>query len=197
MADLIDYQQQLVSLLPRGAAWQFDAGTQLSVFTEAMAVELVRVDGRAADMLKESLPHQTYEMISEWEEVAGLPDLCTGTVVDLAARQKALVAKLTATGGQSIAYFLQILGGSGYQDATITEPKPMLCTDLCDEQLWDEKSVFTWIINIPEAVEMTGMTVQDGCQSFLENYGIPAIECVINRIKPSHTFVLFNYQILN
>ena len=68
---------------------------------EAMAAELCVLMAVLLTHPERTLPHQTYEMISEWEDVQAAT--LHRTVVDLAARQKALV-KITAM-GQSIAYF--------------------------------------------------------------------------------------------
>ena len=61
------------------------------------------------------------------EAVAGLPDICTGTLDSIPERQRALVAKLTSTGGQSIPYYLSVIENMGYSGATIDEPEPMTC----------------------------------------------------------------------
>ena len=190
-----DYRQQLQDLLPHGPAWQFEKGSRMLDFIHASAIELTRVDGRVGDMVAESLPGQAYETLTEWEEVAGLPDLCTGSETEISARQKALVGKLTASGGQSIAYFLQILANMGYPEATIEEPQMMTCNDDCNAYLWDELSIFCWIVNIPQSVALSPMTCNDNCNSFLNVYGIDAVECVLNRIKPSHTHVGLYYDL--
>ena len=188
------YRQQLIALLPTGAAWQFEPGTRLWEFVDALAQELARIDARVSDMVGESHPRNAYEMLNEWEAVAGLPDICTGTLDSIPERQRALVAKLTSTGGQSITYYLSVFEYLGDSGASIDEPEPMSWNDNCADYLWDESSIFCWIVNIPADTAIEQMTCADDCTSFLSNYGINALECVLNRIKPSHTHVSFHYE---
>ena len=188
------YRTQLIALLPQGEAWQFEPGTLLWQFVDGLAQELARLDARGAAMVGESYPANAYEMLGEWETVAGLPDICTGTLDSIPERQRALVSKLTASGGQSIPYFLSVVENMGYAGATIDEPEPMTCADTCNDYLWDDESEFCWIVNIPASTAIEQMTCADDCTSFLSIYGINALECILNRIKPSHTHVSFHYS---
>lgn len=192
--ELDDYRQQLIALLPQGEAWRFEPDSILWNFIDGLAQEFARVDARAEAMIAESLPDKTYEMLTEWEQVAGLPDLCTGSKEGTLERRRALVAKLTASGGQSIPYFLSVINGLGYTGATIDEPEPMTCNDDCAGYLWDDDSIFCWIVNIPADLSVEYMTCNDDCQSFLTIYVIGTLECVLNRIKPSHTHVSVHYN---
>lgn len=190
-----DYRRHLIELLPRGAAWQVEHGSMMWHFVDGLAQEFARLDARAVDMLLESFARETVEMLAEWEAVVGLPDMCTGSLEGMAARRRAVVAKLAAVGGQTPAYFLSILKGMGYHDATIEEPFGGLsCNDHCNGGLWDEGSVFVWVVSIPATADFEMMTCNDDCNSYLSTYGNRAVECMLTRSKPSHTSILFDYQ---
>lgn len=189
-----DYRTQLIALLPTGPAWQFARGSLLWQFADALAQEFARIDARTAAMIAEAYPQSTYEMLEEWETVAGLPDLCSGPADGIAARRRQLAAKLTAAGGQSIPYFLGITEALGYQGASIEEPEPMHCNDDCNDYLWAEDSIYSWIVHAPAAVKTEYMHCNDDCNSYLSSYGGQALECILNRLKPSHTHVSVEYR---
>lgn len=190
-----DYRSQLMALLPQGEAWQFEQGGMMWQFIDGLAQEFARIDARAADMLMESFAVYTAEMLNEWEAVVGLPDKCTGSYDDTASRRRAVVAKLASAGGQTPAYFLSILRNMGYIDATIEEPfGAMSCNDHCNNGLWDEDSVFVWVVNIPADGEYDIMTCNDDCNSYLSTFGNSVVECMLSRYKPSHTQIIFDYS---
>lgn len=114
------YRAQLQALLPPGAAWTREPGSVLSQFLLALADELARVDLRADDLIAEVDPRTTFEMLSDWERVFGLPAPCVPAGQTTTERRNALVAKVTAVGGQSRAYFLAIANALGYVGANWT-----------------------------------------------------------------------------
>lgn len=186
--------QQLLALLPPGPAWPREPGTVLFAQLENYADELVRINARIIDLVNESDPRTTYELLGDWERVAGLPDPCVvSDNLTVAQRQVALTAKITMRGGQSRRYFIEMAYSMGYPGATIDEFLPMTCNDTCNDALWSADDVFVWQINLP----YTGATFVADCNSPcdvpLQSWGDEAIECRINRYKPAHTSVIFAY----
>lgn len=115
------YTRQLKLLLPPGRAFNTDEGTIISDTLEALASELTRVDQRVSDVLAESDPRQTVEMIADWEKALSLPDdRVTEISTDLATRQVAVTQKYTARGGQSYSYFAKLFAACGYPLASVT-----------------------------------------------------------------------------
>jgi uncharacterized protein YmfQ (DUF2313 family) len=89
-----DYAEMLRRLLPPGAIWQADPGSVQEGVLAAWAAELARVDGRVADLLRESLPETADEMLGEWEAEFGLPEPCdTRTGLSADERRARLAAK--------------------------------------------------------------------------------------------------------
>ena len=87
-----------------------------------------------------------------------------------------------------------IIEALGYQGASIEEPEPMHCNDDCNDYLWAEDSIYSWIVHVPAAVKTEYMHCNDDCNSYLSSYGGQALECILNRLKPSHTHVSVEYR---
>lgn len=191
-----DYLAQLQALLPPGIAWARRAAATLTKLLAAFADEFARVDQRAADLVEESDPRTTSEMLPDWERVAGLPDPCVavlGVEQTVEQRRAALVAKLTALGGQSRQYYIDLVAALGYPGATIDEYRPMTCNSNCNDALWSEDDRFAWQINLPSDGGVFRMNCNSPCDSPLAAWGDDAVECRIQRLKPGHTTALIAY----
>lgn len=188
-----DYLAQLQALLPQGPAWPREPDATLTRLLAAWADELARVDGRAAQLLEEADPRTAYELFADWERVAGLPDPCTPAGASLEERRLPLVQRLTMLGGASRQYFVDLAAALGYANATVTEFRPFSCTSECAAALnpapaWPH----AWQLNLP-ATRLTAMTCASGCDAHLRAWGDSTLECVVERLKPAHTEVLFTY----
>jgi len=188
-----DYRDQLVALLPPGAAWITEPGSTRWQLLTALAAELARIDARAADLREEADPRDTAELLPDWERVAGLPDPCAGQASTLAERRQRLVRALTARGGQSRAYFIGVAAKLGFA-VTIEEFRPFLCTSDCDDALNPAAAgwPFVWRVRAP-AETVRPFTANSGCNEPLNAWGNQILECVIGRLKPAHTTVFFAY----
>lgn len=189
-----NYAAQLADLLPMGAAWPREPGSALASVIAGLAAEFARVDTRGDSLLDEADPRVCYELLTEWERTAGLPDECTVAGGSIAARRDALLSRLTGTGGQTRAYFIGLAAAMGYPGATITEFRPFNCQGACDDSLDPDPWRFVWRLNLPAAANVRRMTVGSACDEALAEWGDATLECVINRLKPAHTAVLFAYQ---
>lgn len=189
-----DYLSQLQALLPRGLAWAREQTGVLTRLLLAWADEFARVDLRCDELVNEADPRTTFELLADWERVAGLPDNCVTIAQTIEQRRAALVSKLVYAGGQSRAYFIGLAEALGYIGATIDEFALMRCTDDCNDAVYSEDALFAWRLNLPDSTG--GIFVMDcisDCNSSLRSWGDEAIECRINKYKPAHTSVLFAY----
>ncbi|WP_083554639.1 YmfQ family protein [Novosphingobium sp. NDB2Meth1] len=195
------YFEQLRALLPRGAAWICEAGTTLGKLLSGLAVELARIDARGIDLIEEADPRTAYELLPDWERVAGLPDTCTGAPETARERQAALHQKLTSTGGQTIAYFIDLAAKAGFL-IEIDEHRPAVVGMACDAELYGEAWAFAWTVRVlpfngtqqgelPVAVAEAG----DPVGIPLRGWGALDLECLIGRARPAHTTVLFAYEV--
>lgn len=189
-----DYLRQLQALLPHGAAWPRDDDATITRLLQALADELARVDGRAQQLVEEADPRTTAELFFDWERVAGLPDACAqafGGDQTMAQRRAALVGRLTTLGGQSPAYFIGLAATLGYA-ITITEFRAHCVNDDVEYPLYDTAWNFAWQVNAALNT-VTEITVDSTADDPLAAWGNALLECVIKRLKPAHTTVLFSY----
>lgn len=186
------YRDQLLALLPKGAAWARDMEAALPDFLHAFGDEFARFHLRLLALLDERSPMLAFEMLAEWEADFGLPDTCGLEVTDTAARRAAVVARVTALGGQTVAYYLQVLAAYGVT-ATITEFIPHSVDEDVSAALFGEDWIFAFQVNLPAGAARE-FTVSDGVDDPLAVWGSPPVECLIQNIKPAHTIALFTYQ---
>ena len=184
------------------ADMQKDArGTMLSVL-DAMAK--VPKEKRAAvlnalfgkESLRELDPRTTTELINRWERLCGLPDECipAGTQT-LRQRQQRLDAKVNLAGGINEDFYLAQLAALGRPDATITryDKSTFTCSSACTDAVNAPEWRYYWQVNMPAATNTTWMTCGDPCDSALRIWGDTVVECVLNKLCPSHTYVIFKY----
>lgn len=189
-----DYLRQLQALLPPGPAWPKDDDALLTRLLAGLSKEIARVDGRAWQIVEEADPRTVAELFSDWERVAGLPDACAvafGGTQTAAQRRTALVGRLTTMGGQSLAYFIALAASIGYV-ISITEFRAHTVDEDVDYALLGSAWDFAWQVNaaLNTIKEITvDMTVEDP----LAAWGNALLECVINRLKPAHTTLLYSY----
>lgn len=115
------YQAQLRALLPSGPAWDPERVPELEEVLQGVAVELARLDSRAADLLNEMDPAGVSELVPDWERVMELPDPCLGATPLFDDRRLAVRRRLLAVGSQAVGYYLDIAKSQGYPNASITE----------------------------------------------------------------------------
>lgn len=189
-----DYLRQLQALLPPGPAWPTDDDALLTRLLGAVAAELARVDGRAQRLVEEADPRTVAELFADLESVAGLPDACAaafGGDQTMAQRRAALVGRLTTLGGQSPAYFIGLEAALGYA-ISITEFSAHTVNDDVEYPLYDTAWNFAWQVN-SALNTITDITVDSTVEDPIAAWGNALLECVINRLKPAHTTVLFSY----
>jgi len=197
MSGIDKYRQLLLSLFPRGRAWNKEKGGLLFETGEGMGVEFTRVEGRAGDLLNELDPRTTFELLENWERVLGIPDECQDIAGTIQERIDAVFLKLTKRGGNTMSkqFFIDLAASVGYT-ITIQEPGVNLfragisrAGDRLYGALWKywfQVYTSTYVLGVFRAGQnMAG----DRLRTF-EN---SALECVIERAKPSHTNVQFFY----
>lgn len=186
-----DYFRMLENLLPRGPAW-----SEHDPLLEGLAPAFAAVHERAGDLVRESDPLQTVELIDRWEGCCGLPDSCSvpGTET-IAQRQQRLNTKVNAVGGIAKDFYLQVLSDLGYPDATITTfaGQGFKANSPCTNALYGYDWNFYWQVNFPETTKISTMTCKSRCNEPLRTWGDTTAECVIDKLCPSHTIVLFSY----
>jgi uncharacterized protein YmfQ (DUF2313 family) len=189
-----NYREHLKALLPPGQAFSRDAGTNLDALLDGMAKEMALLDARGEQLISDANPQATLELLPDWERIAGLPDNCSGSLeTTLQGRRNALISKLSASGGQSPAYFIEIAAALGYQ-ITIEEFRPFRAgRSSAGGSLTNGDWVHTWRVRAPATTTIPFRAGLSGAGEPLAAFGVDSLECKINQLKPAHTQALFAY----
>jgi uncharacterized protein YmfQ (DUF2313 family) len=187
-----DYRDQLLSLLPVGPLWPRDADSALALLMLAFGEEFARLHNRAMDFIEiERDPRLAFETLADWERFAGLPDPCAGAEQTLDGRRRRLVATLTARGGASPQYFIDLAAALGYE-IRIIESRPLYAGFHAGDACWNSGSAYHWRVRAPLNT-VTYLTAGFGAGEPLSSWGNESLECFIRDRAPDHTFVDFAY----
>lgn len=189
-----DFFPRIQALFPRGAAWTTDSDAELVAFQHALADCFASVHAVLALLSEvESDPNQTTLLLPDFERALGLPDPCTPAGATLQQRRAALLSKMAQIGGQSKAYFIAVAAALGFT-ITITEFRPFRASasaagDNANSQDW----LFAWQVNAPAQTVSYFRAGQSAAGEPLAAWGNATLECVIRRLAPAHTTVIFAY----
>lgn len=187
------YLQQLQALLPPGAAWSRERDAVLTKVLDALAQELARIDAAAEGLVDEADPRTTAQLLADWERVAGLPDGCVVATQTTAERRDSLVQKIANLGGQSRQFFIDLAARLGYT-VTITEFRPFrVGVNAVGDALNGDTSIFAWQVNAPAGTIREFKVGESAVGDPLRSWGDELLECIIERLKPAHTHVIFAY----
>ncbi|MGE1067190.1 YmfQ family protein [Pantoea agglomerans] len=185
------YRQMLGTLLPRGPAWDSD-----DLLLTGFAPSLAAVHGRGDALMLETDPRSVTELIDRYENISGLPDSCAPPGVQtLQQRRQRLDAKLNLAGGINEAFYLAQLEALGYIGVTITRynKSQFNCLSDCTDSLYSDDWRYYWQVNMPTATQITEMTAISNSTDSLRMWGDTIAECVLTKLAPSHTYVIFKY----
>ena len=173
------YRALLKKLLPPGAAFNRGTGTNLSSLLDGMAEEPARVHDRVGDLMLETMPDTTTEMLAEWETAWGLPDQCTGALDTLAERRAALLARMVHVGQQSPGFFVRVAQTLGY-------------SIVIEENVGGSAYVWRIVSSIITApVYARAGSARSGDP--IRTWGGDMLECAMRALNPAHLDLLFAY----
>jgi uncharacterized protein YmfQ (DUF2313 family) len=174
------YRDQLASLLPPGKALQAERGSTMEAFLYGLAEELARVDGRMDDLIREAVLSLTDELLADFEEEFGIPELGTELGLTEDARRKVLLGKLIAVGQQDPAYFIDIADHLGYT-IEVEEYSPFFVgISTVGDTVGKLSILFRWMVWI---------LIEAGIK-----WNISQLIYDIQRNKPGHTEVFFRFK---
>lgn len=177
-----DYLTQHQALLPLGPALTRESGANLTKLLAALAQEPARIHSRAQNLIDESDPQTTTEILGDWERVFGLPDLCLYAVPQtVAQRRMALVAKMSAVDDLTAQFFIDLAASIGY---TVT----------IDQNV--DGSPFKWRVNSAGVSIMDFVVGAGVVGDALREWGDELLECTVRSYQPAHTQVLFAYLVV-
>lgn len=195
------YKTLIKKLLPQGWAWRFREDTPYNGLIESLPIEFCRVEERAYELIKEVFPDTTFELLSDWERLLGIPDECTPDPEDLGSiyeRRVRVLQKLTAGGGQNAAFYQFLAQQLGY-DVDIIDVEEFTEFRVGESRVGDRLSntpawQFTWAVVAPAELTRFFRTGQSTVGERLVLVDNETLRCVIEKFKPAHTNVLFFFD---
>lgn len=187
-----DFLAALQSLLPRGRVWPRDSDAVQTKTLAGCAPTYARLTDRANNLITDSFPASTYELLPEWEASLGLPDPCAGEAPTVPQRRAQVISRLTATGGQSIAYFTAVAAALGYA-ITITQFVPSRFGRPFGRLFGGAAWAFAWQVNAP-TFTVSSLQFGGSFGSPFSTWGNNVLQCELETYAPAHTTVLFSYS---
>lgn len=190
-----NYTEALQRLMPSGLVWSHKKDGVQTAVLRALAQSYQQSDDAAVSLLAGAFPATATIMLSDWEKTLGLPDDCAiGENDSIALRQKAVVARLFSTGGQSAEYFIGVAKALGY-DITVTVYRQARAGfSVCGDALNGGEWPFTWLVTAPETTITYAQAGVSYCGDPLRSWGNRRLECRLSALSPSHTIVKFGYS---
>lgn len=186
-----DYHGILHTLAPPGQALPSEPESIWQRLLEARAGAFHRVDARADTLIEEADPRTASDLLPDWERVTALPDPCVTGEQTLNARRDGVVRVLTTTGGASRPYFKGLAADLGY-DIEIEDYLAHTVGSDVSEPIRGIDWRWAWTVRAPsDTVEY--FAVNSGVNEPLASWGNERLECVISRLAPAHSLVLFAY----
>jgi uncharacterized protein YmfQ (DUF2313 family) len=161
---------------------------------QTLVATFQRLTARGAYLLTDAFPPTADELLPEWEASLGLPDPCAGESPTIALRQAQVTARISAGGGQSIAYFVNFAKTLGY-DITIEQFSPFrVGVSTVGSPLYGDAWAFAWQVNAPQFSISYFSTGISAVGEPLATWGNTVLQCELRRLAPAHTTVIFNYS---
>lgn len=186
------YRDLILNHLPSGLAWPKHLASTLAALSEALAVEFSRIEQRVNDLLLEVDPLTANEMLSDWERLLGLPDPCNPNPESGDERRAQIIAAIRRTrGGQSRQFFIDLIKSFGF-DITITEHRPFVAGSPAGDPLENTADwAHTWSVNLEEAAFFYFRAGLGSAGEPLVTFKNDYVQCLLNKLKPAHTFIIF------
>lgn len=138
-------------------------------------------------------PDGDTELLPDWERVYGLPDACLADIdSSVTSRVAAVIDKIRRGGGLSRQFFIDLAAALGYT-ISITEFSPHTVVSPVTYPLYDTDSQYYWQVNLATDTPPRPITVLDSVTTPLVVYQTGLLECLLQKLKPAHTELLFAY----
>ena len=189
-----DYLSALKALLPPGRAIPAEPGSTQEQVLAFIAASLARTDQAAGDLLVESFPATSDDLLPEWEETTGLPDPCAGVSPTLQQRQAQVQARFANSGGQSASYMIAYAARLGFE-VSIKQFAPFrVGFGRAGQAIAGVDWAFTWAVQAP-LVSLTQFRAgRSAAGEPLQAFGNAMLECELRAVAPAHTVLLFTYS---
>lgn len=186
---------EALALAPRGAAWPRDPRSNWARLLAGLATSRARVDVRAGELLRETDPRTAAELLDLWEEALGLPDPCLPAVTTATERRAIVLARIVGSGGATPAQIRAVAEALGVP-VTVHERAGtgFACgVGRCGDAVGDGVEDLVWEVRGPASAVRGFACGSARCGDPLQTVGNELLECVVRRLTPAHTGVLFVY----
>lgn len=184
----------LQNLMPRGRAWNKDPGSVQDRTLACFAPAFQRSAADALALIADAFPATALDLIPEWQLSLGLPDPCAGASPTHIQQRQQIVARLTDSGGQSAAYFINLAKQLGYV-ITITNDAPFRCgQSYCGQHLGNQDWFFLWTVHAPEFTNEPFLAGQSTAGDPLGSTGNTVLQCELQERQPAHTVLQFSFE---
>lgn len=187
-----DFAEAMLRLLPRGPVWPRDAGSVWRALMKALAPTYTRSYAAAKNLLAETFPPAAIQLLPDWEATLGLPDACAGLSPTVQQRQNQVRARLAATGGQSVPYFVGVAADLGYP-VTITECAPSRFGRPFGRPFGGTAWAHVWQVNAPTYQVQRFRFGTDRFGEPFATWGNTVLQCELYRLAPAQTQIIFRY----
>jgi uncharacterized protein YmfQ (DUF2313 family) len=196
-----EYTSQLFELLPKGPAWTRRLVSTLGKILSACAEELSRVHGREDELLDEHTPSHTRNSLAEWETELGLPEIPSETELAPSVRAREVFRKANSLGGCSAGYFenlAALLGIPLVVEELYTSADPFKAgSAVAGDALTQGPWLFAWKVTISAASSsLEDFTAGHSVAGDpLRVWGLSGVEKFLDSLKPSHTILVYTYDL--
>ncbi len=145
----------------------------------------------AEELLNEMFPHRALTFLSRWERVLAITPSSEDTVQ---LRRDRIVNKLRARGGLHLQYFIILAETLGHT-ITIDEYQPFMAgIGEAGHRVYIEEVVYVWQVNVTDKGLFYFRAGESGAGERLLWWEAESVlENLFNELKPSHSFIIFNY----
>ena len=196
--NLNDYIEMVWSLYPKGLAWNREKGI-LNKFNASIAAEIIKLEGRIKALLDEADPRTTTEMIFDWERTWGLPDECSPLASTLQERRIAVISKMIMAGGMPPVFYQNMIEEMGYDVDGLIEWKPFVIGECLTTGTMTDPDPLTRFCWGWTVYGLASNMFECGISECLDPLGdwsdASELICRINKLKPAHTQVIFNFDL--
>lgn len=185
--------QMILGLFPKGLAWAKSTDSIFYKFAQALTDEAQRLQNRGYNLLEERDPRTTFELLPDWERVAGLPDACSPASPTLTQRRNAVALKITSFGAINRQFYIDLAAKLGFQ-ISILEYRPFYAGFAkAGDPISNGNWIYAWTVVAPADTRKSFIAGGSSAGDLLKYVANGPLECAISARKPAHTLVLFSY----
>lgn len=184
------------ALIPPGEAWSRDPRSVQTRLLAGLSGLRAAVEERGLDLVEESDPRTTDELLSDWERALGLPDECLPDPETTAERRTLVTARAVGVGGGTPDHLRALLREAGFETVQVVEQvgTPAVCgVAKCGDPIGPGLETLAWTIIAPLTTVRQAACGTARCGDPLAWWGNEVLECVVRRVTPAHTLAVFSY----